>query len=363
MCFVLLLAVVFLVAPVAAEMYVVTSDSSSPIAGTTVTISAQFSSDSGGANATAGNIVTWSKTGTGGSFSTGTSNTDTNGIASVTFTTGTVAGTVYAITGTDAGSFTGTSAAITTVAGSATQIAVNAGNSQSAPVNTAVAISPSVIIKDVNNNPVTGAVVNFAVPSGSGSISMSSATTGSNGIATESSWILGTTPGTYTLTATSGSLTTTFSATATAITTTTTTTPAINSTTNGTIYVKSTPTSSKVFLGSTYQGYTPLTLDNITPGTYTVLVQRAGYNSYSESVKVTAGNTSYVTASLVLSPEETTVTTTVPTTTITTVKTTAKSTAKLPTPWPSATPTPASPVSILAILGAVGVGFVVMRKY
>jgi hypothetical protein len=132
---------------------------------------------------------------------------------------------------------------------------------------------------------------------------------------------------------------------------------------NGTIYIKSTPTSSKVFLGSTYQGYTPLTLDNITPGTYTVLVQRAGYNSYSESVKVTAGNTSYVTASLVLSPEETTVTTTVPTTTITTVKTTAKSTAKLPTPWPSATPTPASPVSILAILGAVGVGFVVMRKY
>jgi len=131
---------------------------------------------------------------------------------------------------------------------------------------------------------------------------------------------------------------------------------------NGTIYVKSSPTSSKVFLSSNYQGYTPLTLDNITPGTYTVLVQRAGYNSYSESVQVTAGNTSYVTASLVLSPEETTVTTTVPTTTVTTVKTTAKSTAKVPTPWPSATPTPASPVSVLAILGAVGVGYVVLRK-
>jgi hypothetical protein len=131
---------------------------------------------------------------------------------------------------------------------------------------------------------------------------------------------------------------------------------------NGTIYVKSSPTNSKVFLSSTYKGYTPLTLDNITPGTYTVQVQRAGYNSYSESVAVTAGNTSYVTASLVLSPEETTVTTIVPTTTITTVKTTAKSTAKLPTPWPSATATPASPVSILVILGAVGVGFIVLRK-
>lgn len=132
---------------------------------------------------------------------------------------------------------------------------------------------------------------------------------------------------------------------------------------NGTINVKSSPTSSKVFLSSNYQGYTPLTLDNITPGTYTVLVQRAGYNSYSESVKVTAGNTSYVTASLVLAPEETTVTTTVPTTTITTVKTTKKSTAKTPTPWPTDTPTPASPVSIIAILGAVGLGLIVLRKY
>lgn len=162
---------------------------------------------------------------------------------------------------------------------------------------------------------------------------------------------------------------TSLSATLVAITNTTTTTttvtptPAINSTTNGTIDVKSSPTSSKVFLSSNYWGDTPLTLDNITPGTYTVQVQRAGYNIYSESVKVTAGNTSYVTASLVLSPEVTTVTTTVPTTTITTVRTTAKSTAKIPTPWPSDTPTPASPVSILAILGAVGVGFVVLRKY
>jgi hypothetical protein len=131
---------------------------------------------------------------------------------------------------------------------------------------------------------------------------------------------------------------------------------------NGSITIKSYPTTSKVFVSSVYKGYTPLTLDDITPGTYTVLVQRAGYDSYSESVKVTAGNTTFVTASLVLSPEETTETTTTPITTVKTVKTTAKSTAKVPTPWPTATATPASPVSFLAVIGAVGVGFMVIRK-
>ncbi len=138
---------------------------------------------------------------------------------------------------------------------------------------------------------------------------------------------------------------------------------AMSSTTNGSVYVKSSPSISKIFLDSVFQGYTPMTLENVTPVTHTVMVRSAGYNDYSESVTVTPGNTSYVTASLVLAPEVTTATTTVPITTIATVKTTAKSTVKAPTPWPSATPTPASPVSIIAILGAVGVGLIVLRKW
>ncbi len=136
----------------------------------------------------------------------------------------------------------------------------------------------------------------------------------------------------------------------------------VGSTANGTINIKSNPSISKVFLNSVYQGYTPLTLDNITPNTYTVMIRSAGYNDYSESVAVTAGNISYVTASLVLAPDVTTVTTTAPKTTISTVKTTKKSTLKTPTPWPTATPTPASSVGILAILGAVGAGLIVLRK-
>lgn len=361
MCMVFLLAIAFLVAPVAADKYVVTSSSNAPVAGTVVTISAQLSSDAGVANATAGNVVTWSKTNTTGSFSSVTSTTDANGIATVTFTTGTVAGTVYTITGTDASSSTGTSAAITTVAGAATQIAKNAGDGQTASVSTAVTMSPSVIVKDVYDNPVSGQSVTFVVASGGGSVSVSSAITGSNGIATEGSWTLGPAAGSNTLTATSGTLTVTFTATATAVTTTTTT-PAINSTTNGSIYVKSNPSISKIFLDSVFQGYTPMTLENVTPITHTVMVRSAGYNEYSESVTVTPGNTSYLTASLVLAPEVTTATT-VPTTTVTTVRTTAKSTVKVPTPWPSATTTtPASPVSIIAILGAVGAGFIILRK-
>src|ERR1019366_9431575 len=45
---------------------------------------------------------------------------------------------------------------VTAVAGVATQIAILAGNNQSATVGKAVATSPSVIVKDANNNPVSG---------------------------------------------------------------------------------------------------------------------------------------------------------------------------------------------------------------
>ena len=430
-CVVVLLAVAFLVAPVAADKYLVTSNSYAPVAGAVVTISAQLSTDANVSITTAGNVVTWSNTGTGGSFAAVSNNTNEAGIATVTFTTSTTAGTVYTVTGTDAGSLTGTSAAITTVAGAATQIAENAGNGQSATVSTAVTTLPSVIVKDANNNPKSGASVIFAVASGGGSITNGTATTGSNGIATVGSWTLGPTGGSNTLTATSGTLTVTFTANGTAGSTLSygsisvsstpsgadvyldnyykglttlnmnnitngnyivkvrfngyqdwiqnvtvlgnsasltatlvanTTTPALNSTANGSIYVQSSPSSSKVFLNNVYQGYTPMTLYNITPGTPLVTVRRTDYTDWSQNVAVTAGNTTSVTASLVLAPEVTTATVTAPQTAATTVKITAKSTAKVPTPWPSATPTPASPVGILVILGAVGVGFVVIRK-
>jgi len=115
------------------------------------------------------------------------------------------------------GLFAGSSAAAET----ATQIAVQAGNDQSAPVGSAVATQPSVVVKDVNNNPVSGVEVTFAVASGGGTIDPASpetVATDANGVAALRIWTLGATAGANTLTATiTGSdpaISTTFTATA-----------------------------------------------------------------------------------------------------------------------------------------------------
>jgi len=100
-----------------------------------------------------------------------------------------------------------TSAPFAVVAGSATQIAVNAGNNQTLPAGTAVPIPPSVIVRDAKGNPVPGSAVTFAVAPGNGSITGASQTTNASGIATVGSWTLATAAGTNALTATSTGLT------------------------------------------------------------------------------------------------------------------------------------------------------------
>ncbi|HMH82124.1 MAG TPA: Ig-like domain-containing protein, partial [Gemmatimonadales bacterium] len=99
-----------------------------------------------------------------------------------------------------------TSAPFTIVAGSATQIAVNAGDNQTQPAGTAVPIRPSVIVKDSTGNPVAGVAVTFAVAPGNGSITGASQTTNASGIATVGSWTLATAARTNTLTAASTGL-------------------------------------------------------------------------------------------------------------------------------------------------------------
>ena len=185
--------------------YVVSSSSYSPPAGSPVTITAQVADQYGNPVATSGRLVTFTKTtGSGGSFPTGnTATTGPTGAASVTFTTGTTQGIQYTITATSSTpTRTGTSPIITTTAAVPTRMALNAGNNQSATVNTAVATAPSVIVYDAYNNPVPSVVVTFAVTGGGGSITTASATTNASGIATCGSWTLGTTAGANTLTAT-----------------------------------------------------------------------------------------------------------------------------------------------------------------
>ena len=171
-------------------------------------------------NPVPGVSVTFAVVTGGGSLTGGTATTDASGIATVgSWTLGTTAGS-NSLTATSAG-LTGSPLAFTATgtAGAATQIALNTGNNQSATVGTAVAVPPSVIVKDQFNNPVASVSVTFAVATGGGSLTGGSATTNASGIATVGSWTLGTTAGSNTLTATSSGLTgspVTFSATGTA---------------------------------------------------------------------------------------------------------------------------------------------------
>ncbi len=85
---------------------------------------------------------------------------------------------------------------------SASDMAAVAGTSgQSAVVNTAVAIAPAVKVTSSGGTPIGGMTVTFAVSAGGGSVGGGSAVTNSAGIATVTSWTLGTTAGANSLTA------------------------------------------------------------------------------------------------------------------------------------------------------------------
>src|SRR5207249_8102859 len=104
-------------------------------------------------NPVAGITVTWTPASGSGSVNPTTSTSNASGIAATTWTLGPQAGT-QTVQATGAGSpvtFTATA-----TAGAATQIAIHAGNGQSATAGTAVPVAPSVIVRDANGNPVGG---------------------------------------------------------------------------------------------------------------------------------------------------------------------------------------------------------------
>jgi surface protein len=99
-------------------------------------------------------------------------------------------------------------------------IAVVGGDGQSATAGSAVGTAPSVRVTDANGDPVAGVSVTFAVASGGGTVDPTTAViTGADGVAAVTSWTLGATAGSNTLTATATGLTgspLTFTATGTA---------------------------------------------------------------------------------------------------------------------------------------------------
>ncbi len=66
----------------------------------------------------------------------------------------------------------------------------------------------------------------------------------------------------------------------------------------GTLSVTSSPTGAEVYVNNAKAGLTPVTSNEVTPGTYTVTVRLSGYKEWSSVAEVTAGSTSYVSASL-----------------------------------------------------------------
>jgi hypothetical protein len=89
----------------------------------------------------------------------------------------------------------------------ATQIALNAGDKQTASAGAKISTAPSVIVKDAKGHAVPGVSVTFAVTTGGGFVAGSPVKTDASGIAAVTSWTLGATAGANTLTATSVGLT------------------------------------------------------------------------------------------------------------------------------------------------------------
>lgn len=90
----------------------------------------------------------------------------------------------------------------TATAGAPSNLAIHAGDNQTADAGTAVPTPPAVRVTDLFGNPVAGATVQFAVVAGGGAVTGASPTTDANGIAAVGSWTLGNTAGENRLTAT-----------------------------------------------------------------------------------------------------------------------------------------------------------------
>jgi len=149
-----------------------------------------------------GQTVTWSlATGASGTIPSSTSVTDANGRASLSFTGGDLAGKAD-ITAT-VGTLVGVVFNQTVTASDPTTLKKFIGDNAAALVNTGVGIG--VKVTDVHGNGVSGVTVTWELGSAGGTLSEGTSTSDASGIA-RVTLTLGATPGTYTVTATSGAL-------------------------------------------------------------------------------------------------------------------------------------------------------------
>lgn len=194
------------VAAVAANFASVSGNNQSGRVGTALT--APFvvrASDSSG-NAVPGLSVTFLVLSGGGSITPATPVlTDSTGTARGTLTLPATPGAVRVIASA-AGIATTVEFNATANTGPAAKLVLVSGNGQTAPVGQALPVPLVVAVQDSLNNPVSGTTVNFAVTSGGGTLSASSAITGANGQASVT-LTLGPNAGANIVTASSGTLT------------------------------------------------------------------------------------------------------------------------------------------------------------
>jgi len=84
-------------------------------------------------------------------------------------------------------------------------------------------------------------------------------------------------------------------------------TATVTETKNGAISISTSPAGANIYLDNRYMGITPLTVQDLTPGTYAVLLQLQGFEAWTGDVSVSAGAT--VTVNTTLNPTTATATT------------------------------------------------------
>jgi len=103
---------------------------------------------------------------------------------------------------------------------------------------------------------------------------------------------------------------------------------AVPNPTTGSVSVTSSPSGAEVYLDNIFRGLTPVTLDSLDPGSYTVLLRLPGYSDWNATAMVVAGQVNQLNATLTQAP---------------------------------ATPTPA-PLMPVTVLIALGVLFLAVRR-
>jgi hypothetical protein len=187
----------------AASLTKVAGDNQTAAAATAVSVAPAVAVKDANGNLKSGTTVTFVVASGGGSITGGTTTSNDSGIATVgswmlgpAAGTNTITASATAKSGSLSVEFTATG-----VAGDAASLTKVAGDNQTAAAATAVSVAPAVAVKDANGNLKSGTTVTFVVASGGGSITGGTTTSNDSGIATVGSWMLGSTAGTNTITA------------------------------------------------------------------------------------------------------------------------------------------------------------------